>query len=103
MNRRADGYRSPCVTNDWPAAGLTLYARLWTKVDGIWRSSDSSFTAAPVPATLTYRLDGGLNVDQSRPITWTNVVNVQAYYLYVGTTPGAKDLVNGETRYRPRT
>jgi hypothetical protein len=31
-------------------------------------------------------------------LNWTTVPNVQAYYLYVGTTLGAKDLVKtGET------
>jgi hypothetical protein len=83
-------------------ARQTLYARMWTKKDGVWRYADTTFTAAPappVPATLTYPPDGAVNVDQSQPFTWTAVSDVQAYYLYVGTSPGANDLVNsGETR-----
>ena len=80
-------------------AGQTVYARMWTKIGGVWRYTDSSFSAAPVPtATLTYPVNGAVNADLSQPIQWTSVANVQAYYLYVGTTPGAKDLVNtGET------
>ena len=49
-------------------------------------------------ATIAYPANGAVNADLSQPIRWTSVENVQAYYLYVGTTVGAKDLVNtGET------
>jgi hypothetical protein len=74
-----------------------LYARLWTKKDAVWRYADSTFTAAlppPVPATLIYPADGASNVDPAQPFTWTTVSDVQAYYLYVGTSPGAKDLID---------
>src|SRR5262249_29644033 len=45
-------------------------------------------------ATILYPADGAVNADLSQPIQWTSVANVQAYYLYVGTTIGAKDLVD---------
>jgi hypothetical protein len=80
--------------------GSTLYARIWTKLGGAWRYSDSVFTAAPpsLTATITYPVDGAATVDLSLPIRWTTVANVQAYTLYIGTTIGASDLVNsGET------
>ena len=73
----------------------TLYARLWTKVAGTWRFTDSTFSAAaPSMARFTYPAAGGTTIDPTQPLTWTTVSNVQAYYLYVGSTPGAKDLVN---------
>ncbi len=76
-------------------AGPTLYARMWTKVAGVWRYVDSTFTARPpVTATITYPADGEVHADLTRPIQWTTVANAQAYYLYVGSTPGAADLVN---------
>jgi hypothetical protein len=81
--------------------GQTLYTRLWTRAGGVWRYVDSSFTAAaaaPVTATLTYPANGSLNVDMTAPFRWTTVTNAQTYYLYVGSTPGAKDLIDtGET------
>ena len=84
--------------------GQLVYARLWAKVGGVWRYTDSSFTPAVVTATLTYPVTGASNVDLSLPLQWTSVPNVQVYYLYVGTTVGAKNLVNtGEmlqTAYR---
>jgi len=78
-------------------AGRTLYARIWAQVGGVWRYTDSTFTAAasgPVVPTLTYPANGAVAADLSQPITWTTVTNPQWYYLYVGTTPGAKDLID---------
>ena len=75
-----------------------VFARMWTKAGGVWRFNDSSFTTSaaglPNAATLTSPIDGATNVDLTLPIQWTTVLNAQAYYLYLGTTPGAKDLVN---------
>ena len=52
-------------------------------------------------ATLIAPANGASNVDPTFPIVfvWTSVSDEQAYYLYVGTSRGAKDLVNsGETQ-----
>jgi hypothetical protein len=78
--------------------GTTIYARLWTKLAGVWRYNDYTFTTAEIKATLTYPAHGATNADLTQPVRWTTVSGAQAYYLYIGTTPGAKDLVNsGET------
>ena len=45
-------------------------------------------------ATLIYPANGAAGVDGSLPFRWTSVSGVQAYYLYVGTAVGAKDIVN---------
>ncbi|HET9833037.1 MAG TPA: Ig-like domain repeat protein, partial [Vicinamibacterales bacterium] len=71
-----------------------LYARIYAKVGGVWRYTESSFTALPLAAVLTYPANGATNVDLTTPLQWTTVPNAQAYYLYVGSTLGAKDLVN---------
>src|SRR5436190_468206 len=88
-------------TTSYQAAGLpsgqTLYARVWAEVGGIWRYTDSTFTAASPAATLVspaFASASGRKANLSQPITWTSVANVQAYYLYVGTTVGAKNLVD---------
>ena len=85
----------------------TLCARLWTKVAGVWRFTDSTFSVTPLVATLTYPTSGAINVDVTLPLRWTTIADAQVYYLYVGSTPGAKDLVNtGEiqqTSYLVRT
>src|SRR5713101_3979978 len=67
--------------------GQTLYARVWAKVGGVWRYTDSTFSAAssvPMTATITYPANGAVDANMSQPIAWTTVANVQAYYLYVG-------------------
>jgi hypothetical protein len=72
--------------------GQTVYARVWTKVGGVWRFSDSSFGS--FVSVLTSPADGSTSADLSQAFQWTSVQGAQAYYLYVGTTVGAKDLVN---------
>src|SRR6185436_8143091 len=54
----------------------------------------STTAFAQTYASVTYPPDGTVNADLSQPIQWTTVQDAQAYYLYVGTTLGAKDLVN---------
>jgi hypothetical protein len=82
---------------EWQARTLPratpLYARLHTRHGGVWRSIDITFQLSPV-ALLIDPLDGALNVDTRNPLRWTPVVGAEAYYLYVGTTPGARDLIN---------
>src|SRR5206468_1040534 len=76
-------------------AGQIVYARLWTKVAAVWQYTDSSFSAAPrLTTTLTYPLNGAVSANMSQPVQWKTVTNVQAYYLYIGTSAGAKDLVD---------
>jgi hypothetical protein len=80
-------------------SGQTVFARLWTKVGGLWRSSDSSFTTLSVVATLTYPPNGAVAIDLTQPATWTSIVNAQAYYLYIGSTQGAKDILDSEETF----
>jgi len=72
----------------------TLYARMWTKQNGIWYYNDSTFTTAQSCSALTYPLNGATGIRSQITFQWTATAGAQAYYLYVGTTPGAKDLVN---------
>jgi YDG domain/Bacterial Ig-like domain (group 3)/MBG domain (YGX type)/Kelch motif len=80
-------------------AGQLLYARLWTKAS-VWRYTDITFMAAaanPVfKATVISPVDGATNVDAAGFIQWTPVPNAQTYYVYVGTTPGAMDLIDSQ-------
>jgi hypothetical protein len=72
----------------------TLYVRLWSKLPGAWYYRDSMFTTARETAQLISPANGGTIQPISATFQWTPVPNVQAYYLYVGTTPGAKDVVD---------
>jgi hypothetical protein len=75
-------------------AGQTLYARIWTKIGGIWRYTDSTFTVGLIPATFLYPLDGASGVDLTQPFHWTTTMNAQAYHLYVGTSPGDNNILD---------
>src|SRR5438477_211356 len=72
----------------------TVFARLWTEVGGVWRFSDSSFTTAATVAILMSPVNGATNVNMTLPMQWTTVAGAQAYELYLGSTLGAKDLVD---------
>src|SRR5206468_9328226 len=77
--------------------GRVLYARLWTRHENAWYTSDSSFSVATVPlghATFVSPTDRAIQVDPAPVFKWTTVPNAQSYYLYVGTTLGANNLVN---------
>src|SRR5207248_2544554 len=74
---------------------VTLYARLWTRAAGVWRFVDVSFTAAAGNAlTFIYPPAGVTSADMRQAFQWAPVANAQAYYLYVGSSLGAKDLLN---------
>jgi uncharacterized repeat protein (TIGR03803 family) len=72
----------------------TLYARLWTKANGVWVFTDRTFSVMPLIALFTDPATAGTAIDPTQPLTWTTVATAQAYYLYVGSTLGANDLVN---------
>src|SRR5439155_289824 len=76
--------------------GRALYARVYTKVRGVWRASgDISFTVGgAITASFVCPLNGAVGVDPTRPIQWTSVANAEADYLYVGTAVGAKGVVD---------
>ena len=80
--------------------GPTIYVRLWTKADGIWRFADSRFNILPI-STFIYPAPAGVTIDPSQPWRWTSLANAQAYYLYVGTTPGTNNLVNSGEIQQP--
>lgn len=90
-----------------PAAALpaarTLYARMHARTSGAWRFTETTFTTA-AEALITSPADGAVDVDTRQPLTWTTVAGAQAYFLYVGTTPGERDLISsGETQATSRS
>ncbi len=75
-------------------ADQTLWARVWTDINGAWRPNEISFKirgAALIEPVETAATSG-------QTFRWTDITNADAYYLYVGTAPGAKDVIDsGET------
>ena len=70
-----------------PVNGETIYARLWTNLNGVWRYNDTTFTAA-APATLASPTSGTLAA-ASQSFTWSPVAGATAYKLTLGSTGAA--------------
>lgn len=76
--------------------GPLLHARLYTLFDGKWRFTDRTFRISSVATFLQPLSDQEWDVHS--PVQWTSVPGAEAYYLYLGSSPGGKDLLNsGET------
>jgi hypothetical protein len=89
-------------TTSYPApalpVGQTLWARLWTEVNGSWTySQDISFQVSKSASRFGYPKQGMIAVDTRKPFTWSTAPDAQAYYLRIGTSPGATDLVDSGT------
>jgi N-acetylneuraminic acid mutarotase len=71
-----------------PTNGVTVYARLWWEVSGVWTSADYTYTEAgtPVLPVLTTPAPGSVLSGSSVAFTWTAGTGPVAYQLYLGTT-----------------
>jgi hypothetical protein len=76
-------------------AGKTLWARLTTRYGtGATATTDVSFTARVRAATLTSPKNGDTNIDATKPFTWNATGGADAYWLWIGTSPGSNDVVD---------
>lgn len=78
-----------CVVTGLPG-GSDVYARLWTKVDGIWRYNDYRFRVADRAILISPEVGTALPIDLR--FEWTSVGGASEYYLYIGTSQGARDV-----------
>lgn len=75
--------------------GGTLWARVYSYVQGTWTWSDASFSVTgPSTATFTAPTSGATNVSSSQPFTWTAVASAQYYAFTIGTTQGGFNMDN---------
>jgi hypothetical protein len=77
-------------------AGQKVFARIYTSYKGEWRQRETSLTLAGA-ALMSPAADtaGTAAVNPlGQLFTWTTISNAEAYYLYIGTEPGAKNLVD---------
>ncbi|MDQ6615930.1 MAG: Ig domain-containing protein [Actinomycetota bacterium] len=79
-------------------AGRTLFASLFTKVNGAFtRVQSITFTAGLAQGLLTFPTNGQRNVPTPTTFTWSTIAGAQGYYLVVGTAVFGFDLVNSGT------
>ncbi len=63
---------------------------------GAWKyHQDISFEVSVSVSRFTYPLPGQTSVNTSHAITWAAAPGAQAYYIKVGTTLGASDVLDG--------
>ncbi len=67
------------------------YVTLYTLKGGVWQPMPSTFVAGD-RSSISSPLNGATEVDPLAPITWTTFPGAQSYYLYVGTSPGLKNV-----------
>jgi hypothetical protein len=76
------------------AIGTTYYARLYTEINNIWQHAPDVSFATVVPSKLLTPADQAQDLQRTVQFTWTAVPSASTYYLYVGTAPGTKDIID---------
>jgi hypothetical protein len=87
----------PGTTTSFDVAMLptarTLYARLWTQVNGVWVGyQDVTFTTMGQGAAFTSPTEG--DVAQTTRLSWSQAASADMYGLWVGTAKGTADVAS---------
>ena len=83
------------LVSDIPTNGMTLYARLYSLIGGVWQHTDYTYTEAgtPVPAALISPAPGSTLTGSTATFGWTAGGGVTKYEFLLGTTgPGSDNL-----------
>jgi N-acetylneuraminic acid mutarotase len=78
-----------------PQNGQTVYARLYSKIAGVWQFHDYTFTEEGTPAVLTSPRIGSTLAASNVTFTWNSGEGVTDYELWLGTSgAGSGNLYN---------
>lgn len=82
-----------------PAAGQTIYFRLWSYIDGAWQSSDTTYMSSgssgpPAKAAMTSPAAGSALGGSTATFDWNAGSGVTRYYLMAGRWKGGNTLFN---------
>jgi hypothetical protein len=87
------GTATSATVNKIPTTGGTLYVTLYSKISGLFQHVSYTYTQySGVPATMASPSPGSTLSGSTVTFNWTAGSNVSDYVIYVGTTPGAKDV-----------
>ncbi len=76
--------------SDLPLDGSVLHLRLWYLVSGAaWNSIDMTVSASGTPLDITSHANGDQLLDAFEVVSWNP--GADTYWLYAGSTPGARD------------
>jgi hypothetical protein len=78
-----------------PTDGRTIYATLWSFICGSWQSNAYTYHAANIGCTKAVMLspaNGSTFNSSTVTFTWSSGTGAVAYWLYVGSSPGAQDI-----------
>lgn len=99
-----NGHRGLSATvSGLPTDGRTLYARLWSEINGSWVYRDYTYTAgsagsgsgsgtATGPGQIAAPPPGSTLTASTVTFQWTGGTGITEYWLYVGTSHGANNL-----------
>jgi hypothetical protein len=73
-----------------PVDGSTVYVRLWIQFNARWYFEDYTYTAKNL-SDITSPVNGSVLSGASQTFDWTDE-SANGYQLWVGTTPGGKDI-----------
>ncbi|MFZ0304348.1 MAG: choice-of-anchor D domain-containing protein [Terracidiphilus sp.] len=78
--------KATSVTVALPANGVTVFARLYQEIDGVWQYTDSTYkeSGTPVLATMIPAAPAVLSTTQT--FTWSNGAGPSDYWFLLGTT-----------------
>jgi hypothetical protein len=73
--------------------GETLYARIYTKIAGMWGNyQQESFTAEQNAVSFTNPTQGEQSVQTPAAFTWSTTGAAEGFYVTIGTNQGAQDV-----------
>ena len=78
--------KASCVTVTLPANGVTVFARLYQEIDGVWQSTDSTFIESGTPVLATLIPASTTVLATTQTFTWSNGAGPSDYRLLLGTT-----------------
>ena len=86
---------SGSATVTLPTVGSTVYATLWSTINGKLVSSTATYTEATASAAaISSPSSGSTLTGASTTLTWNTNGSTTPVYLWIGSTAGAYDLVN---------
>jgi hypothetical protein len=85
------------TVNGLPTNGSTIYATLWTEINGQWQYNQytyTAFTSGGSIGVITSPTPGSILTSSSQQFTWTAGLSSNAYWLTIGSVQGGNDVYN---------